>query len=84
MSNNSLIEKINEALDQVRPYLIDDGGDIELIEVTDDLTVKVKFLGACQSCNMNLSTLKGGIEETIKRNVPEIKKVVAIEEATEV
>lgn len=84
MGTNSIIVKINEALDQIRPYLIDDGGDIELVEVTDDLTVKVKFLGACQSCNMNLSTLKGGVEETIKRNIPEVKAVIAIEEATEV
>ncbi len=84
MSNNQLIEKINEALEQVRPYLIDDGGDIELVEVTDDLTVKVKFLGACQSCNMNLSTLKGGVEEAIKRNVPEVKAVIAVEETLEV
>lgn len=80
MNDPKLIEKINLALDDIRPYLKDDGGDIELIEVTDDLTVKVKFLGACQSCNMSAMTLKGGVEEAIKKSIPEIKAVIAIEE----
>ena len=80
MNNKEIIEKINLALEDIRPYLKDDGGDIELIEVTDDLTVKVKFLGACKSCNMSPSTLKGGVEEAIKKVIPEIKTVVAVEE----
>ena len=84
MNQQQLIEKINIALDQIRPFLNDDGGDIELVEITDDLTVKVKFLGACKSCNMNPSTLKGGVEEAIKKVIPEIKKVVAIEEPLKV
>ncbi|MBL4593827.1 MAG: NifU family protein [Flavobacteriales bacterium] len=84
MSNQQLIEKINVALEQIRPFLMDDGGDIELVEITDDLTVKVKFLGACSSCNMNPSTLKGGVEEAIKKVIPEIKAVIAVEEAAEV
>ena len=74
------IEKINLALEQIRPFLIDDGGDIEFLELTDDNVVKVKFLGACRSCNMNASTLKGDVEEAIKKAIPEIKEVVAIEE----
>ena len=84
MNNPQLIEKINIALEQIRPFLKDDGGDIELVEVTDDLTVKVKFLGACKACNMNPSTLKGGVEEAIKKVIPEIKAVIAIEETLEV
>ncbi len=80
MDKQQLTEKINEALDQIRPYLKDDGGDIELIEITDDLIVKVKFLGACQSCNMSPSTLKGGVEDAIKKAIPEIKEVIAIED----
>ncbi len=84
MNKEQIIGKINVALEQIRPFLIDDGGDIELVEVTDDLTVKVKFLGACKSCNMNPSTLKGGVEEAIKKVIPEIKAVVAIEESLEV
>jgi len=80
MSKRKIIDKINVALEQIRPFLNDDGGDIELIEVTPDNVVKVKFLGACKSCNMSPSTLKGGVEEAIRRAVPEIKSVIAIEE----
>jgi Fe-S cluster biogenesis protein NfuA len=80
MNKQELIERINIALDQIRPYLKDDNGDIELIELTDDLVVKVMFLGACKSCSMNSSTLKGGVEEAIKRSIPEIKAVIAIDE----
>lgn len=75
-----LYEKVNTALEQIRPFLKDDGGDIELIEITDDLTVKVKLLGACKSCSMSAMTLKGGVEESIKRVVPELKEVIAIED----
>jgi Fe-S cluster biogenesis protein NfuA len=80
MTDPILIDKINLALADIRPYLEDDGGDIELIEVTDDLIVKVKFLGACKSCTMSAMTLKGGVEEAIKKVVPEIKAVIAVEE----
>lgn len=84
MSREETIGKINIALEQIRPFLNDDGGDIELIELTDDMVVKVKFLGACKSCNMSPSTLKGGVEEAIKKVVPEIQSVIAIEESIEV
>lgn len=80
MDKQLLTKKINEALEQIRPFLNDDGGDIELVEITDDLTVKVKFLGACKSCNMSPSTLKGGVEEAIKKAIPEIKTVIAVED----
>jgi len=80
MNDPKLIEKINLALDDIRPYLKDDGGDIELIEVTDDLTVKVRFLGACNDCSMSAMTLKGGVEEAIRKAIPEIKTVIAVEE----
>ena len=81
MNNPEIIEKINIALDQIRPFLNDDEGDIELIEVTDDFVVKVKFLGACKSCSMSPMTLKGGVEEAIKKVLPEVKEVIAIEES---
>lgn len=74
-----IIAKINQALDEIRPFLKDDGGDIELIELTDDFVVKVKFLGACQSCSMSSMTLKGGVEETIKRRIPEVVEVIMME-----
>jgi Fe-S cluster biogenesis protein NfuA len=82
MDKKEIIDKVNSALEQIRPFLIDDGGDIELIEVTDDLTVKVKLLGACKSCSMSAMTLKGGVEESIKRVIPELKAVIAIEDET--
>ncbi|MCB9360482.1 MAG: NifU family protein [Flavobacteriales bacterium] len=80
MDKQEIIDKVNNALEQIRPFLIDDGGDIELIEITDDLTVKVKLLGACKSCSMSAMTLKGGVEESIKRVIPELKAVIAIED----
>lgn len=80
MSRQKTIEKINAALEQIRPFLNDDGGDIELIELTKDNVVKVRFLGACKDCSMSPMTLKGGVEEAIKKGVPEIKKVITIEE----
>ena len=80
MDKTQAIQKINDALNQIRPFLNDDGGDIELIEFTNDHIVKVRLLGACKSCSMSPSTLKGGVEEAIKRVVPEVKGVVAVEE----
>lgn len=80
MDKTEIKEKINVALEQIRPFLKDDGGDIELIEVTDDNVVKVKFLGACKECSMSPMTLKGGVEEAIKKVIPEIKDVIAVEE----
>ncbi len=80
MNRAETIDKINLALEQIRPFLNDDNGDIELIEVTDDFIVKVKFLGACSECSMSPMTLKGGVEEAIKKVLPEVKEVVTIEE----
>ena len=82
MSNTKedTINKINLALDSIRPFLNDDGGDIELIEFTDDNVVKVKFLGACKACSMSPMTLKGGVEEAIKKVLPEVKEVITVEE----
>lgn len=71
-------EKIEEALNSIRPYLEADGGNVELLEITDDLVVKVELQGACKSCSMSTMTMKAGIEETIRRAVPEITKVEAV------
>ncbi len=73
----TLEEKVNIALDEIRPYLISDGGDIELVEIQDDI-VKVRFLGNCLGCSINKMTLKSGVEMTIKQHVPEIKEVINI------
>jgi len=74
-------KKIEEALNTIRPYLVADGGNVELVEITDDLIVRVELKGSCQSCSMSTMTMKAGIEETIKRAVPEIKAVEAINSA---
>ncbi|HEX7414855.1 MAG TPA: NifU family protein [Bacteroidia bacterium] len=71
-------KKIEAALSTIRPYLLADGGNVELIEITKDLIVRVALQGSCQSCNMSHMTMKSGIEETIKRAVPEIKGVEAV------
>lgn len=70
-------EKVEAALEKVKPMLKADGGDVELIDVSDDGIVKVKLTGACGCCPMSQMTLKSGIEKVIKEAVPEVKEVVA-------
>ncbi|SMO84488.1 Fe-S cluster biogenesis protein NfuA, 4Fe-4S-binding domain [Saccharicrinis carchari] len=80
MQKNSHIQTIEAALEEIRPYLKADGGDIALIDVSDDLVVKVEFMGACVDCPMNYQTLRNGVEKVIKTALPQVKKVVAIKE----
>ena len=70
-----LKERVEEVLGKVRPMLQRDGGDVELVEVQDDGIVKVRLTGACAGCPMSTMTLKNAIEETIKKEIPEIKSV---------
>ncbi|HOB83525.1 MAG TPA: NifU family protein [Bacteroidales bacterium] len=70
-------ERVVKALNRVRPYLQSDGGDIELIDVNDDLEVKVKLTGACHGCPYAMQTLKAGVEQAIMKEVPEIKRVIS-------
>lgn len=79
ISDENIINKIEEALTQVRPYLESDGGDIRLVEVTDDYVVKVKLLGACSDCQVSIMTLKAGVEQAIKKVLPEVKEVVDVD-----
>lgn len=72
------ISRIENALEQVRPFLKADGGDISLVEVTEENVVKVKLLGACKGCSISNITMKAGIEEAIRNAVPEIRTVEAI------
>jgi Fe-S cluster biogenesis protein NfuA len=65
--------KIEEALDRVRPFLRRDGGNVQLVDVTDDNVVKVKLTGACGSCPMSMMTLKGGVEAELKKVFPEVR-----------
>lgn len=78
---SDLINRINTALDDVRPHLMSDGGDIEVVDVTDDLTVLVKWLGNCQNCNMSVMTMRAGIEFAIKNKIPEVRHVEAVNPA---
>ena len=78
ITNRRILNKIEGALDEIRPYLKTDGGDISLIEVTDDYIVKVKLLGACESCNVSMMTLKNGVEVAIKNAVPEVQEVIDV------
>jgi Fe-S cluster biogenesis protein NfuA len=73
-----LNQQVQDALDKIRPALQRDGGDVELVEVTDDGIVKVKLQGACGGCPMSQMTLKMGIEKVVKQSVPEIKSVEAV------
>ena len=73
-----LIEKINIALNEVRPFLQADGGNVEVVDVTDDMTVQVKWIGTCQTCSMSSMTMKAGIEQAIKSRLPQILHVEAI------
>ncbi|MFC2061207.1 NifU family protein [Elusimicrobiota bacterium] len=71
-------EKVEEALNEIRPNLQADGGDVELVEVTEDGIVKVRLTGACGCCPMSQMTLKSGIETALKNKVPGVKEVVSV------
>lgn len=73
-----LLEKINLALNDVRPFLRVDGGDVEVVDITDDMTVQIKWMGMCENCSMSAMTMKAGIEQAIKSKMPEINAVVAV------
>jgi len=73
-----MIEQVKEVLETVRPALQADGGDVELVEVTEDGIVKVKLVGACGHCPMSTMTLKMGIERALKEKIPEVKEVVQV------
>lgn len=81
---NDLKTRIEAAIEKIRPYLQTDGGDIELVEVTKDNVAHVRLMGACSSCSMSVMTMKAGVEETIRKEVPEIKAVVAVNDHAEV
>jgi Fe-S cluster biogenesis protein NfuA len=72
-------ERVEIALESIRPFLLADGGNVELINITADKVVEIELKGACKTCNMSMMTLKAGIEDTIRKSVPEIISVVAIQ-----
>ena len=77
-ANADLKLKVEQALNEIRPFLASDGGDISLVEITDDLVVKVQLHGTCVDCSVNQMTLKNGVEMTVKRYAPEVTAVLEI------
>lgn len=73
-----MIERVEAALEKIRPFLVADGGDVRVLEITDDMVVRLELLGACGTCPMSAMTMKAGIEETIKKEIPEIVGVEAV------
>jgi len=71
-------DRVNSALEKIRPFLAADEGDIELIDVTDEFDVHIKMLGACSSCQLVDMTIQSGVEQYIRREAPEIRNVVPI------
>jgi Fe-S cluster biogenesis protein NfuA len=71
-------EKVRTALETVRPFLQEDGGDVELVNVTDDGIVELKLTGACATCPMSIMTLRAGIERALMREIPDVRRVEAV------
>jgi Fe-S cluster biogenesis protein NfuA len=71
-------ERVEKALEKIRPYLVADGGDIAIIDITEDMVLKVEMKGACHGCPFSMQTLKAGVEMAVRNEVPEIKQVVDI------
>ena len=79
MDTDNLINRVNKGIDEVRPYLASDGGDLSLVKITSDFIVFICFEGACKTCDVNQMTLKLGVEEAIKKYAPEIHSVNTID-----
>ena len=71
-------ERVEKALEKIRPYLVADGGDISIVDITDDMVVRVEMKGACHGCPFSMQTLKAGVEMAVRNEVPEIKEVVDV------
>ena len=78
MTTQELRVRVEQALDEIRPFLQNDGGDIMLVSIEDDKVANVQLLGACVGCSVNQMTLKSGVEMTIKKYAPQIERVVSI------
>jgi Fe-S cluster biogenesis protein NfuA len=74
----NLVEKVERALESIRPYLNSDGGDVKIVNISEDNTVLLELMGACGTCPMSTMTMKAGVEEAIKKFAPEVKAVLAI------
>jgi Fe-S cluster biogenesis protein NfuA len=79
MDKTLITEKVKATLAMIRPYLQADGGDVNLSEITDDMVVKVKLSGACVGCPFSIQTLKAGVEQALRKEIPEIKEVISVD-----
>jgi Fe-S cluster biogenesis protein NfuA len=79
LNKEEISGKVNEAIEQLRPFLHADGGDMELVEITDEAVARVRLLGTCSDCSMSVMTLKAGLEEAVKIMAPEIVSVEAVD-----
>jgi Fe-S cluster biogenesis protein NfuA len=77
-TKEEILARIEMSLDTMRPYLKNDGGDIEVVELTDDMELKLKLLGTCETCPQSIFTMKAGIQEAVLKSVPEVKSIVAV------
>jgi Fe-S cluster biogenesis protein NfuA len=77
--DKAILEKINKGIEAIRPYLQADGGNVELVEVTEDNIVKVRLLGACEGCPFSIMTLRAGIEQAVRKEWPELKALEAVQ-----
>ena len=80
MNKAELTNRVIASIERIRPYLQGDGGDISLVNITDDYTVQVKLHGACGTCPYSMMTLRNGVEESLRRDVPEIKFVESVQD----
>lgn len=78
LQHQDITDRIEASLDTIRPYLEADGGNVRILELTTDNILKLEFLGNCGSCPMSTMTFKAGVEEAIKRSVPEIKSILVV------
>ena len=75
---DSIRDRVEKALEKIRPYLVSDGGDISVVDITEDMVLRVELKGACYGCPYSMNTLKAGVEMAVRNEVPEIKQVVDI------
>jgi Fe-S cluster biogenesis protein NfuA len=78
IKREDIVQKINDTLDKIRPYLIADGGNVTLEEVTQELDVKLKLTGACGHCPFSMYTLKAGVEQALLQDIPQIRNISAV------
>ncbi len=78
LDKKDILSKIDKALDKIRPHLAVDGGNIEVVDILEDYTVQVRWMGNCVNCSMSAMTMRAGVEQTLKSEFPEIQHVVAV------